>query len=88
MTDKKHKCFVCRVNRYSIYFSSKYAKKDADRFIILKNNVQVYDTYCLYSSITHCLPETDWSKKQRTRFIRLASEFDPALLMIFCNLFN
>jgi len=83
MTDKKHKCFVCRVNGYSIYFSSKCAKKDADRFIILKNNVQVYDTYCLYSSITHCLPETDWSKKQRGRFIELANEFDPVFINDF-----
>jgi len=76
MQDKAHKTFVCRVNGYSIYWSNRQARKDAYRFIILKNGRQVYDTADLYSAITHCLEEKKWTSAQRKRFIELAKVHD------------
>ena len=76
MKDKAHKTFVCRVNGYSIYWSDRQARKDAYRFIILKNDRQVYDTADLYGAITHCLEEKEWTSVQRKRFIELAKVHD------------
>jgi len=73
---KTHKTFICLINGHSIYWSNRQAQKDAYRFIILKNEKQVYDTEDLHSAITHCLEEHKWTSKQRKRFTKLAKVHD------------
>lgn len=86
MLDKKNKTFVGRVNGHSIYWSNRYAKKDAYRFIILKNGKQIYDTESLYSAIVVCLGgkiRDEWTITQKRKFYALAKEFDATELHLY-----
>ena len=78
LKDKKHKTFVCRINGSSIYYSDKTANQDADRFLIVKDGKQYYDTNTFVEAILHLISDQNVTKKQIKRYIELSKEFDPS----------
>ena len=78
LKDKKHKIFVCRINGFSIYYSDKNAKQDADRFLILTEGKQICDYSSFIEAIIHLVGTDDITehKKHVQRLIELSKEFD------------
>lgn len=76
LKDKKHKTFVCRINGSSIYYSDKNAKQDADRFIIIKDGNQYYNTNTFVEAILHLISDQNVTKKQIQKWHELSKEFD------------
>ena len=76
LKDKKHKTFVCRINGSSIYYSDKNAKQDADRFLIIKDGNQYYNTNTFVEAILHLISDQNVTKKQIKKWHELSKEFD------------
>ena len=76
LKDKKHKTFVCRINGSSIYYSDKNAKQDADRFLIIKDGNQYYNTNTFVEAILHLISDQNVTKKQIQKWHELSKEFD------------
>jgi len=72
----KSKQFICRVNGHSIYYCNSFSIKDKNRFIIIKNKKQIYDTHFLRTAICMCIPMYKWSNKQRKRFYKLIDDYE------------
>jgi hypothetical protein len=77
MEDKGNKEFVCRLNGRSIWWSSRYARKDRERFIIRKDGRQEYDTEDLSGAIEHALDGGEITPRQRIKMVEYAKQFDP-----------
>ena len=77
LKDKKHKTFVYRIKGSSIYYSSRNANKDADRFLIIKDGKQIYDYSSLVDAILLLIGiDTHIPKKQIENWIEKSKEFD------------
>ena len=76
LKDKKHKTFVCRINGSSIYYSDKTANQDADRFLIVKDGKQYYNTNTFVEAILHLISDQNVTKKQIQKWHELSKEFD------------
>lgn len=82
MQDKANKEFIIRINSNSIYWSSRYAKKDASRFVIMEGSKQVADTGNLYNAVVQCLNKKA-TALQKKSFIAKAKKFDPESVSLF-----
>jgi len=76
IADAKNKEFVCRLNGVSIYWSSRFAKKDKYRFILIEKGKQIYDTEDFFGAIHSSLGNKKVSSIQKKKLLQLAKEFD------------
>jgi hypothetical protein len=78
LKDKIHKTFICRINGSSIYYLDKTPKRDAYKFVIIKDGKQYYDTITFVQAIIYLISDQNVTKKQIKRWIELSKEFDSS----------
>lgn len=71
------KDYVGKIKDRKIYYSSKYNKKDKDRFLICRDGNQEYDTEYLIDAIKQCINLKDLTDKEIKKWIAISKEFDP-----------
>ena len=69
--------FVGKLNTYSVYWHSKYAKKDADSFVVKRDGASMTRATTLYDVLWFIQSKAPLSLAQKKRWVELAKKFDP-----------
>jgi hypothetical protein len=67
----KNKKFIMRINGKSIFKNNISSKRDTNRYVIIENKIQNYDTSDLEGAIYHCLGGKTITKRQQKRIDNL-----------------